>query len=54
MEALIKKHKNFKKSLATQDEKIRALEKFATKLIEDWHILAHLRFLFRGLVSAEQ
>ncbi|XP_024083018.1 spectrin alpha chain [Cimex lectularius] len=34
VEALIKKHEDFEKSLAAQEEKIKALDEFATKLIE--------------------
>ena len=40
MEALIKKHEDFEKSLAAQEEKIRALDEFATKLIEGQHYAA--------------
>ena len=34
VEALIKKHEDFEKSLAAQEEKIKALDEFASKLIE--------------------
>merc|ERR550519_2033747 len=40
VEALIKKHEDFEKSLAAQEEKIRALDEFATKLIEGQHYAA--------------
>ena len=40
VEALIKKHEDFEKSLAAQEEKIKALNDFATKLIEDQHYAA--------------
>lgn len=37
VEALIKKHEDFEKSLAAQEEKIKALDDFATKLIDGQH-----------------
>lgn len=37
VEALIKKHEDFEKSLAAQEEKIKMLDDFATKLIESEH-----------------
>ncbi|XP_022101019.1 spectrin alpha chain, non-erythrocytic 1-like isoform X4 [Acanthaster planci] len=37
VEALIKKHNDFEKSLNAQEEKIKALDDFATKLIESDH-----------------
>jgi spectrin alpha len=37
VEALIKKHEDFEKSLAAQEEKIKALDEFASKLIENEH-----------------
>lgn len=37
VEALIKKHDNFEKSLAAQEEKIKALDEFARKLVESGH-----------------
>ena len=37
VEALIKKHEDFEKSLAAQEEKIKALDEFACKLIENEH-----------------
>ena len=37
VEAMMKKHENFEKSLAAQEEKIKALEEFAVKLIEGKH-----------------
>ena len=40
VEALIKKHEDFEKSLAAQEEKIKALNEFATKLIEGQHYAA--------------
>ncbi|XP_073981074.1 alpha spectrin isoform X4 [Rhodnius prolixus] len=40
VEALIKKHEDFEKSLAAQEEKIKALDEFATKLIECQHYAA--------------
>lgn len=35
VEAMIKKHEDFEKSLAAQEEKIKALDEFATKLVEE-------------------
>ncbi|XP_066141929.1 spectrin alpha chain isoform X1 [Euwallacea fornicatus] len=40
VEALIKKHEDFEKSLAAQEEKIKALDEFATKLIHGEHYAA--------------
>ena len=40
VEALIKKHEDFEKSLAAQEEKIKALDEFASKLIEGEHYAA--------------
>ncbi|XP_064458376.1 spectrin alpha chain-like isoform X2 [Ornithodoros turicata] len=40
VEALLKKHEDFGKSLTAQEEKIKALEEFATKLIEGQHYAA--------------
>ena len=40
VEALFKKHDDFEKSLAAQEEKIKALDEFATKLIENEHYAA--------------
>ncbi|KAK9511533.1 hypothetical protein O3M35_000170 [Rhynocoris fuscipes] len=40
VEALIKKHEDFEKSLAAQEEKIKALDEFATKLIVGHHYAA--------------
>ncbi|XP_034950894.1 spectrin alpha chain [Chelonus insularis] len=40
VEALIKKHEDFDKSLAAQEEKIKALDEFAGKLIEGEHYAA--------------
>ena len=37
VEALIKKHEDFEKSLAAQEEKIKMLDEFATRLIETEH-----------------
>jgi len=37
VEALMKKHDDFEKSLAAQEEKIRALDEFAGKLVEGEH-----------------
>jgi spectrin alpha len=37
---MIKKHEDFEKSLAAQEEKIKALDEFATKLIEGQHYAA--------------
>ena len=37
VEALMKKHEDFEKSLAAQEEKIKALDEFACKLIENEH-----------------
>lgn len=40
VEALIKKHEDFEKSLAAQEEKIKVLDDFATKLINGQHYAA--------------
>ncbi|KAK6044474.1 spectrin repeat-containing domain protein, partial [Cooperia oncophora] len=40
VESLIKKHQDFEKSLAAQEEKIIALDEFATKLIQGQHYAA--------------
>ncbi|KAK7095430.1 spectrin alpha chain-like isoform X3 [Littorina saxatilis] len=40
VEALMKKHDDFEKSLAAQEEKIKALDEFASKLIEGEHYAA--------------
>ncbi|MFH4975655.1 hypothetical protein AB6A40_002364 [Gnathostoma spinigerum] len=40
VESLIKKHADFKKSLDAQEEKINALDEFATKLIQGQHYAA--------------
>lgn len=40
VEALIKKHSDFEKSLAAQEEKIKDLDEFATKLIDSEHYAA--------------
>lgn len=40
VEALIKKHEDFEKSLTAQEEKIKALDIFATKLIDGGHYAA--------------
>lgn len=40
VESLIKKHEDFEKSLAAQEEKINALNQFATKLIQGKHYAA--------------
>ncbi|XP_053212819.1 spectrin alpha chain-like [Panonychus citri] len=40
VESLIKKHEDFDKSLAAQEEKIKALDEFATKVIEGQHYAA--------------
>ena len=37
VEALMKKHEDFEKSLAAQEEKIKSLDEFAAKLIENEH-----------------
>ncbi|XP_040180668.1 spectrin alpha chain, non-erythrocytic 1 isoform X1 [Rana temporaria] len=37
VEALLKKHEDFEKSLSAQEEKITALDEFATKLIQNKH-----------------
>ncbi|KAJ8384905.1 hypothetical protein AAFF_G00197130 [Aldrovandia affinis] len=37
VEALVKKHEDFEKSLSAQEEKITALDEFATKLIQNSH-----------------
>src|SRR5277367_3120950 len=51
VEALIKKHEDFEKSLAAQEEKIKALDEFATKLIEGGHYAAEDVAHRRGSVS---
>jgi len=40
VEALLKKLDDFEKSLAAQEEKIKLLDEFATKLIENEHYAA--------------
>ena len=40
VEALVKKHEDFEKSLAAQEEKVKALDEFATKLIQNEHYAA--------------
>ena len=40
VEAMMKKHEDFEKSLAAQEEKIKALDDFASKLIEGQHYAA--------------
>lgn len=40
VESLLKKHEDFEKSLAAQEEKIHALNEFATKLVEGNHYAA--------------
>ncbi|KAF5401772.1 Spectrin alpha chain non-erythrocytic [Paragonimus heterotremus] len=40
VEALIRKHEDFEKSLAAQEEKMRHIDDFATKLIENNHYAA--------------
>lgn len=40
VESLLKKHEDFEKSLNAQEEKIKALDEFATKLIEGQHYAA--------------
>lgn len=40
VEALIKKHEDFEKSLVAQEEKIKALDDFATKLVQSQHYAA--------------
>uniref|UniRef100_A0A2A4K6N2 SH3 domain-containing protein n=1 Tax=Heliothis virescens TaxID=7102 RepID=A0A2A4K6N2_HELVI len=40
VEALLKKHEDFEKSLVAQEEKIKALDEFASKLIEGQHYAA--------------
>lgn len=52
MEALIKKHEDFEKSLAAQEEKVKALNEFATKLVEGQHYAAADVAKRRDLVSA--
>lgn len=51
VEALIKKHEDFEKSLAAQEEKIKALDEFATKLIEGQHYAADEVAQRRSLVG---
>ncbi|XP_012266103.2 spectrin alpha chain isoform X2 [Athalia rosae] len=50
VEALIKKHEDFNKSLAAQDEKIKVLDEFARKLIEGEHYAAEDVFQRRQLL----
>ena len=50
VEAMIKKHEDFEKSLAAQEEKIKALDEFATKLIEGQHYAAEDVAEKRGLL----
>lgn len=40
VESLLKKHEDFEKSLTAQEEKINALNQFATKLIQGKHYAA--------------
>merc|ERR1711981_143667 len=40
VEAMMKKHEDFEKSLAAQEEKVKALDEFASKLIEGHHYAA--------------
>lgn len=51
VEALIKKHEDFEKSLAAQEEKIKALDEFATKLIDGEHYAADDVAQRRAMVS---
>lgn len=51
VEALIKKHEDFEKSLAAQEEKIKALDEFATKLIDGEHYSADDVAQRRAMVS---
>ena len=51
VEALIKKQEDFEKSLAAQEEKINALDEFATKLIESEHYAADSVAVRRNTVS---
>ena len=51
VEALIKKQEDFEKSLAAQEEKINALDEFATKLIESEHYAADSIAVRRNGVS---
>lgn len=51
VEALIKKHEDFEKSLAAQEEKINILDEFATKLIEGQHYAADDVAQRRAMVS---
>lgn len=48
VEALIKKHEDFEKSLAAQEEKIKALDEFASKLIEGNHYASEDVSIRRG------
>lgn len=54
VEALIKKHEDFEKSLAAQEEKINALEIFATKLIDGQHYAADDVAQRRGMLLARR
>lgn len=51
VESLIKKHEDFEKSLAAQEEKIKALDEFATKLIGGEHYAADDVAQRRAMVS---
>lgn len=54
VESLIKKHEDFEKSLAAQEEKIKALDEFATKLIDGEHYAADDVAQRRAMVSLKQ
>lgn len=61
VESLLKKHEDFEKSLAAQEEKIHALNEFATKLVEGQHYAADdvarrrdaVRYIFLNLFFIE-
>jgi len=52
VEALLKKLDDFEKSLAAQEEKIKLLDEFATKLIEGEHYAADEVAARRDAVSS--
>lgn len=53
VEALLKKLDDFEKSLAAQEEKIKLLDEFATKLIEGEHYAADEVAARRDAVSIQ-
>ena len=51
VEALLKKHEDFEKSLTAQEEKINALEEFASKHIKGGHYAKDNVVMRRDAVS---